>query len=128
MQTDWSKIESVRACFGNSVDEERELLLELDSGIRRIVQILRENGVETWQSCEGGMGHPVLLPTVWFNGMWHEGYRAYSIALRHKMPVFELSRTHQVLDGELGEPTWCMTFMFKLPCTLQDQSYIEYDK
>lgn len=121
-QTDWSKLGPIKSSLGYSVEEERELLLELDPGIRRIVQILRENNVETCESCEGGPGHPVLLPTVWFYGMWYEGYRAFSIALRYKMPVLNLSRTYRVLDGELLGPSWSMTFIFCLPHTLQDRS------
>ena len=128
MSQDWSKLGPINAPLGYTIDEEKELLLELDPGIRRIVQILRENEVETNESCEGGPGHPVLFPTVWFNGMKYEGYRAYSIALGYKMPVFELSRVHPVIEGELHGPYWCMTFMFGLPHTLRGQRYIESDK
>ena len=51
---DWSKLGPVRGCFGQDTRLEQEMLEELDPGIRRIVQVLRENGIETYESCQGG--------------------------------------------------------------------------
>jgi len=30
---------------------------KLDTGIRKAVEILRKHGIETFESCEGGLGH-----------------------------------------------------------------------
>ena len=65
-QKDWSRLGPVRACFEHAgdPDAERQMLVELDPKIRRIVQILRENGIETYESCEGGDDHAYTEPTV----------------------------------------------------------------
>jgi hypothetical protein len=49
----------------------KELYFEepLDEGIREIVLTLIANGVETFESCEGGPGHVYPWPTVPFTGM-----------------------------------------------------------
>lgn len=36
----------------------------LDPGIAPIVELLRQNGIDTFASCEGGEGHMFSLPTV----------------------------------------------------------------
>ncbi len=64
----------------------------LDKGIERAVFILRNHGIETLQSCEGGPGHPenydgqhaYPVPTVDFGGGISEGYRAYAVALANQ--------------------------------------------
>jgi hypothetical protein len=56
-----------------------ESLLELeglDAGILPVVQVLAQNGVETFESCEGGEGHAFYEPTVRFHGNHAEGFRA----------------------------------------------------
>jgi hypothetical protein len=45
----------------------------IDPGIRREVKILWENGIETFESCEGGRGHSFPEPTVRFHGGQSEG-------------------------------------------------------
>lgn len=82
----------------------------LDPGIERHVLILREGGVETFESCEGGPGHSYLEPTVRFHGEKYEGFRALAIALQNGLPVAELRRSWVLEDGELTGPLWEMTF------------------
>jgi hypothetical protein len=50
----------------------------LDRGILPVVQVLANNGVETFESCEGGEGHAFFEPTVRFHGNHAEGFRAKS--------------------------------------------------
>jgi len=45
-----------------------------------VVEVLMRNGVETFESCEGGEGHAFHEPTVRFHGSHAEGFRALSIA------------------------------------------------
>ena len=45
----------------------------LDAGIRDIVLTLLANGVETFESCEGGRGHSFPEPTIRFEGDSSEG-------------------------------------------------------
>ena len=83
---------------------------QLDKGIAREVKILLENGVETFESCEGGQGHPFQEPTVRFFGSKAEGFRAAGIALLNGLKVSELRRVWSVQDGELVGPQWEITF------------------
>ena len=55
---------------------------ELDAGIREEVRILREEGIETNNSCQGGQGHSYPEPTIRFFGGHDEGYRAVAAAMR----------------------------------------------
>jgi hypothetical protein len=83
----------------------------LDDGIREIVITLASNGVETFESCEGGRGHSFPLPTVRFEGSSAEGLRALSVALANGLPVAELRRTWGLIDGAIHGPWWEMTFV-----------------
>ncbi len=82
----------------------------LDKGIDKEVIILRQNGIETYESCQGGKGHSSPGPIVNFHGESAEGFRAYTIAVENGLRVSELRRTYHVEDGELVGPTWEMTF------------------
>ncbi len=89
------------------------MLRKLDPGIRRIVKILMENGIETFESCEGGRGHAYLEPTVCFHGQQSEGFKALAIALQNGLRVSELRRYYSIEDGEPVGPKWAMTFILK---------------
>ena len=86
-------------------------LNNLDSGIRDIVQLLVDNGVETFESCEGGEGHAFHEPTVRFHGSHAEGFRALAVALQYGLKVCELRRYYSIQDGEPTGPHWEMTFL-----------------
>src|SRR5271156_6204738 len=83
----------------------------IDSGIRREVKVLFENGIETTESCEGGDGHSFLEPTVRFRGDHAEGFKALGIALQNGLKVLELRRFWSIQDGEPHGPEWEMTFI-----------------
>lgn len=82
----------------------------LDPGIESAVLALAAGGVETFESCQGGMGHAYPEPTVRFHGDSTEGYRALVVALRAGLPVLELRRVWPVIDGEPTGPWWELTF------------------
>jgi hypothetical protein len=82
----------------------------LDEGIKPAVMALREYGVETIESCQGGDGHAFPEPTVRFCGGKAEGYRALSIALQCGLKVAELRRVWPILDMEPTGPYWELTF------------------
>lgn len=82
----------------------------LDSGIERFVMVLRANGVETFESCDGGVGHAYPEPTVRFYGNRGEGFRVLSIALQHALPISALRRIWPIQDGEPVGPWWEITF------------------
>jgi hypothetical protein len=95
-----------------NLERARNLCFEppLDEGIRSIVITLIENGVETFESCEGGRGHSFPWPTVRFEGSSSEGLRALSVALANGLPVDNLRRAWGVIDGSIHGPWWEMTF------------------
>lgn len=87
----------------------------LDPGIETYVKALRQEGIETFESCEGGAGHAYTEPTVRFHGGKSEGFRALDAALRRGLPVAHLRRTWPINDGEPTGPWWEMTFAQR-PC------------
>lgn len=82
----------------------------LDLGISNEVNILVANGIETFESCEGGKGHAYLEPTVRFHGDSSEGYKAFAIAIQYKLAVTGLRRIYTVSGSELEGPWWELTF------------------
>jgi hypothetical protein len=82
----------------------------LDEGIREIVLTLVANGVETFESCEGGTGHSFPEATVRFEGTDSEGLRAASVALENGLPVRRLRRVWGIQANVLHGPWWEMTF------------------
>lgn len=93
----------------------------LDSGVEHHVAVLRSQGIETCQSCEGGPGHAYLEPTIDFLGGKAEGPRAVAAALAFGLPVSELRRTWRIADGEIEGPIWSMTFCYKATTYLARQ-------
>ena len=85
----------------------------LDAGVRIAVEMLREGGVDTFESCEGGDGHAYLEPTVRFHGGHHEGFKALSVAMQARLPVASLRRVWPILDNEPTGPWWELTFSIK---------------
>ena len=82
----------------------------LDPGIAEYVRALREQGVETFESCQGGPGHAYLEPTVRFYGHREEGFRAFAVARERGLPVSDLRRTWPIYDGEPTGPYWELVF------------------
>lgn len=82
----------------------------LDAGIAEAVNVLREAGVETFESCQGGEGHAFPEPTVRFQGDRSEGFRALAVAIRAKLRVLDLRRVWPINDGEPTGPWWELTF------------------
>lgn len=85
--------------------------LDLDAGIRHAVEVLVANGVETFESCEGGPGHAFPEPTIRFEGQTSEGLRVLSVALENGLPVADLRRVWSVLDGMIHGPWWELTLL-----------------
>ncbi len=84
--------------------------LGLDSGIAHAVRVLRDAGVETFESCEGGADHAYPTPTVRFHGDNPEGFRVLAEAMEAELPVAELRRVWVMQDEEPTGPWWELTF------------------
>ena len=87
-----------------------EVDLPIDPGIRRAVLVLRSGGIETFESCEGGPGHAYPEPTIRFDGIYADGFKALSIAMTYGLPVVAIRRIWRIQDGEPAGPWWEMTF------------------
>jgi hypothetical protein len=87
--------------------------LEIDPGIRRFVLVLRSEGIETFESCEGGKGHAFPEPTIRFHGNNGEGFKALSVALTYGLPVSAIRRTYCIVDNEPTGPYWEIVFRSK---------------
>jgi hypothetical protein len=85
-------------------------LASLDPSIARYVDVLDAAGIETFESCQGGEGHAFLEPTIRFYGDRGEGFRALALAITHALPVGELRRYWQIVNGEPEGPHWELTF------------------
>lgn len=86
-------------------------MAELDKGIEGAVRILQAAGIETFESCEGGEGHAYRVPTIRLYGSPEAGWRAVAACLANGLPITEIRRTWDILDG--GEPVgphWEVTF------------------
>jgi hypothetical protein len=83
----------------------------LDRGIAAAVERLQANGIETFQSCEGGPGHARAEPTISFHGTPEAGWRAVAVCIDHGLPIRSLCRVWDVLDtNEPTGPHWEITF------------------
>ena len=87
----------------------------VDKKMVKLLQVLNEHGVETFESCQGGTwdngkGHSYPEPTVCFHGEIQEGPRAFSIATTFGFKVKDLRRYYSVINKELVGPSWQMTF------------------
>ncbi|MGO9122425.1 MAG: hypothetical protein ACLQPD_33025 [Desulfomonilaceae bacterium] len=91
-----------------------EIESRLDEGIKEAVRVLREGGICTFESCEGGEAHAYPEPTVAFRGGPETGALAYAIATYHGLPVAEIRRCWRVYGYELEGPYWEITFYRKL--------------
>jgi len=93
-----------------TANQSRKIPFKVDPGIAHELTILRDNGVETTESCEGGQGHPFPEPTIRFCGGKSAGWHALAVALQHGLKVLELRRIWPIIDGEPVGPEWEMTF------------------
>ena len=84
--------------------------MEMDAGIRRYVLILRQGGIETFESCQGGPDHAFPDPTIKFHGNAGEGFKALAIAMTYDLPVLSVRLTWDFYDGMPHGPWWEMTF------------------
>jgi hypothetical protein len=94
------------ASYGRIIDSESPL----DRWVSYAVKVLRDSGVGTYESCEGGKGHSYLEPAVPFHGGPGDGLKALSVALNHGLPVRTLRRFWSIERGEPTGPYWELTF------------------
>jgi hypothetical protein len=82
----------------------------LDRWISYAVKVLRDGGIDTYESCEGGKGHSYREPAVRFHGTHADGFRALAAAQTFGLPVRALHRFWSIDHGEPTGPYWELTF------------------
>jgi hypothetical protein len=87
----------------------------IDMGIVRAVKVLRDAGIHTTESCEGGEGHAYPEPTVKFCGGPSEGWKALSELMTFGLPVEWIGQCWTMTYGVPDGPRWYVTFKRKLP-------------
>lgn len=78
----------------------------LDSQIKWQVQLLQDNDIETFESCQGGTGHVFHYPTIRFHGGAGEGPRAFGILTSHGFQCAAVGRYWDVLGDVMHGPYW----------------------
>ena len=82
----------------------------IDEKIKPYVMTLRQAGIETIESCQGGDGHSSPEPFIRFAGDYAEGYKAFAVALNYDFPLLKLCLTYDVDRQTLKGPYWDMVF------------------
>lgn len=82
----------------------------LDHWISYAVKVLRDAGIETYESCDGSKGHSYREPTVRFHGINADGFRALAVVQTFGLPVHALRRVWSISNGEPTGPYWELTF------------------
>lgn len=82
--------------------------LQLDAPIAEAVLVLREAGIETFESCSGESGHSFGEPTIRFYGDRCVGFLALSVAFTNGIKVDSIRRVWPVIDAEPTNPYWEM--------------------
>ena len=96
--------------FAREIDR----LVPIDLGIVRAVKILRDAGVVTIESCEGGDGHAYSEPTIQFSASRAGGWSALSELMTYGLPVRRIGQMWSMTDGHPTGPTWVVTFWRKV--------------
>jgi hypothetical protein len=78
------------------------------------VKYLQENGIHTFESCEGGPGHSYPEPTVAFHGGPETGWKALAVCIAYRLPVQSLQRIWHFYDGEPHGPYWEVVFLKRM--------------
>lgn len=79
----------------------------LDRGIIRIVRVLTDGGIETWQSCEGGHGHSYEWPSV---DIIDRPWAALDLCVMYDLPVHTISNLFEIWEGKPTRPFWRVEF------------------
>lgn len=83
-----------------------DLEYPIDELIKPAVDILRENGFDTIESCQGGEGHACLEPMVRFNGTEFDLIRAMEVCYVYGLCVSEGRRIFGKLQDVYQNDDW----------------------
>jgi len=106
--------------FNLNLVQDKKFDIPLDPGIERAVLFLRNKGIETFESCEGGKGHAYTEPTVRFHGQYDDLLKAAGLLIYYGFPLDSVRRYYSVLWNELVGPYNEVTFYKKVPLKKRD--------
>ena len=112
--------------FALQLVQDKKFDIPLDPGIERAVLFLRNNGIETFESCEGGEGHAYIEPTVRFHGQYDSLLKAAGLLIHYDFPLKSVRRYYSVLWNELVGPYNEVTFREKVPLKEKDTLTLEF--
>ncbi len=81
-----------------------------DEGVRRICEVLTQNGYRTFDSCHGGKGHDRKVPDVWFICQMPDHVRHLAYILDH---VCETQNIHWEVALTCGDPSSRLYYILK---------------
>ncbi len=87
----------------------------LDPDIQPYVDVLREHGVDTIESCQGGPGHSSAGPYISFRGPVGEGLRVAGIALSLGWPITRILKEWAFFADDITPPVWVLKLRHPLP-------------
>jgi len=105
---DWTSDDLAR------IAREIDPLVPIDPGIVLAVKILKDAGISTIESCEGGDGHAYREPTVKFAGERATGWAAVARLMTFGLPVRCVGQMWTFQEGHPTGPNWHVTFWRKL--------------
>ncbi len=83
----------------------------IDKGILHHVKILKENGVDTFMSCQGGKGHTFSSPTIRFRCTKKEAFKALSVAVDNDLSPMALNEIRLLIGKKIAfGPFWELQF------------------
>ena len=115
--------DSMNALGPNMVPVERDDHLdydELDPLIRPFVRTLRCHGIDTAMSCQGGIGHPHLMPWISFVGDRHTARRVAELADHYAWSVARMDRSFTLRSGRLFHACWTLCLLPLKACDAAD--------
>jgi hypothetical protein len=101
------------ATFEKWEPAEEDIRADLDPGIRDAVILLRDHGVLTGSSCQGGPGHAYPHPVIYFGGGDHSGLRAVWLLEGSGFHVSELVRIWDLNAGSFVK--WRVDLEISMP-------------
>ena len=82
----------------------------LDPEIEWMVNLLREEGIETIYSCQGGEGHLEDSPMIQFEGAIGDQWHALAVCDHWGLPLLQIKQSWSIYDGQPHGPKWELWF------------------
>ena len=82
---------------------------DADPEIIPILKILNENGIDTFESCQGGIEHAFGKPTICFEGNYETAMKVMNLCKKFNIDYFRKYYCYET-DGTFRGPEWEIVF------------------